>query len=574
MQAPTPSSFPGVPILGATFAALLGGAIVLAIFGTHIVSPSSTGWMLSGQIGPDPVQYWLGWTYFRLSPWTAPPGLNPMFGIELSSSIFYADSIPLLAFLFKALRGVVEVDQYWGMWLVACGALQGLLAWALIGRITADPLARLAGAMIFVLQPMLLNRMGGHFALSAQWLILWGLLLVLSPAGRWRWVAWAALVLAASLIHSYILPMVLALWAADWWSRRSLVEAAIVPASGLAGLWAAGFFVLAAGHGNAQYGTMQLDLLALFDPAFWGGFLPDLPDPDHPESGSSYLGLGALLLLPFLLLVPPRRRLIPLMVVLAAMLVFAISHRISIGGAEVMTLPLPDRLVTLLGMLRCSERYVWPLAYALILAGMAGLLRAFGPRWGGVALLALLMVQAADLRPGYARLAHFFPPTEERLPLRLADPFWEQAARRYQAIRLVPAGNQGRGWEEVAVFAARHGMATDAIYLARADGEAITQLREAIAHRLAIGDYEPGVLYVLRDAEATELARAGMQEGRDRLLRADGFDVLAPDWDVTSTVALTKWNPIASGEDPRPAPPVGLPPGPENADAHPQPPRL
>lgn len=569
MRVPASSS-----IFGAALAALLGGAVILAIFGAQIVPPSNTGWMLSGQVGPDPVQYWLGWTYFRLSPWSIPPGLNPLFGMEISSSIFYADSIPLLAFVFKALRGVVEVDQYWGMWIVACGALQGALAWMLIGRITDAPLARLAGAMLFVLQPMLLNRMGGHFALSAQWLVLWGLWLALSPAGRWRWLGWAALVLAASLIHSYILPMVVALWAADWWSRKSIPEAAIVPAAGLAGLWAAGFFVLSAGHGNDQYGTMQLDLLAPFDPAFWGSLLPDLPDPDHPESGSSYLGLGALLLLPFLLLVPPRRRLIPLMAVLAAMLLFAISHHITVGGAEVATIPLPQRLVTMLGALRCSERYFWPLAYALILAGMAGLLRAFGPRWGSVALLALLAVQAVDLRPGYARIAHYFPPTPAQVPLRLADPFWAEAAQRYRAIRVVPAANQGRWWEEVAVFAARHGMATDAIYLARADAAAIERLRADITGRLARGEYEPGVLYVLRDAETLELARAGAQEGRDLIVRADGVDALAPDWDVTSTLALTKWTPIASGEAPRPDVPAGHPPGPENADAHPQPPRL
>ncbi|MBS7812080.1 DUF6311 domain-containing protein [Roseococcus pinisoli] len=566
---PAPSS-----IVGALCAAFLGGAVILAIFGTHILPPSHTGWMLSGQVGPDPVQYWLGWTYFRLSPWMWPPGLNPMFGMEISSSIFYADSIPLLAFVFKALRGVVVVEQYWGMWIAACGALQGWLAWRLIGRVTEAPLFRLAGAMIFVLQPMLLNRMGGHFALSAQWLVLWGLLLALSPAGRWRPAGWAALVVAAALIHSYILPMVLALWAADWWSRKGVAEALAVPAAGLAGLWAAGFFVLGAGHGNDQYGTMQFDLLAPFDPSFWGGILPDLPDPDHPETGSSYLGLGALLLLPFLALVPPRRRLVPLMVVLLAMLAFAISHRVTFGGTELFTLPLPDRVVELLGMLRASERYFWPLAYALILAGMAGLLRAFGPRWGGVVLLALLLVQAADLRPGYARVAHYFPPTPAQLPLRLADPFWAEAAQRYRAVRLVPAGNQGRAWEEVAVFAASHGLATDAVYLARADATAIDRLRADVAARLSEGRHEPGVLYVLRDAEAVAQARAGMEEGRDRLLQADGLDVLAPGWDVTSPVASTKGTSIASDAGPRPDLPVGLPAGPENADARPQPPRL
>ncbi len=104
-----------------------------------------------------------------------PPGLNPAYGLELGFSVFYADAIPLLAFFFKALHPAVEVSQYWGLWLFACGALQGALAWRLLGLATDDPLARLAGSALFVMQPTLLNRMGGHFALSAHFLLLAGL---------------------------------------------------------------------------------------------------------------------------------------------------------------------------------------------------------------------------------------------------------------------------------------------------------------------------------------------------------------------------------------------------------------
>lgn len=70
--------------------------------------------MLSGRIGPDPVRYWLGYTSFKRTLWSWPPGLNPGWGMELSSSIFYADAIPLLACLFKALDPLAEVGQYWG----------------------------------------------------------------------------------------------------------------------------------------------------------------------------------------------------------------------------------------------------------------------------------------------------------------------------------------------------------------------------------------------------------------------------------------------------------------------------
>jgi hypothetical protein len=210
----------GAGLASALVAGLLGALVVVLAFGTAPLDPRATGWMLAGPLGPDPVQYLLGWTYFRDSPWTLPPGLNPAYGLEIGSSIFFADAIPLLAFAFKALRGVVEVPQYFGPWLLGCGVLQGLLAWRLLGLATGDPLARAAGAGLFVLQPMLLTRMGGHLALAGQWLLLAALLLALRDGrGPRQAGAWGLLSLLTSLVHAYLLPMVLGLWAADGLAR-------------------------------------------------------------------------------------------------------------------------------------------------------------------------------------------------------------------------------------------------------------------------------------------------------------------------------------------------------------------
>jgi len=527
---------PGRPHAGwGALAALAGAASIVLIFGWHIVPPHSQHWILSGIIGPDPVQYWLGWTFFREAPWSVPPGLSPRYGMELGSSIFYADSIPLLAFVFKALRGVLEVPQYWGMWLVACGALQAWLGWRLVGLATPDPMARLAGALLFAIQPIMLNRLGGHFALGAHWLLLWGLWLALTEAGRWRWLGWVGLTMAASLIHSYLLPMVLGLWAADAWRRRAWAEAALVPACGLLGLWAAGFFVLGGGFAGTRerFGDMQMDLLAPFNPTVWGAILPTLPDTGHLETNGSYVGLGALLLSAFALFARPARRHWPLLVVLGLMLAFAITHRPSFAGWQVTLLPLPEPLVNLASALRASERFYWPLAYALMVAGAVGLARVAGRRGAGLAMLALLLVQVVDLQPGFRRLAHYFPPEAPQNAPQLTDPFWAEAAGRYSAIRAVPAMNQGPYWEQIAVWAAQNRLTTDAVYLARSDHGAMRRLREEIAARLTQGRPEPGTLYVLRDAQSRAQAQAGFREGRDGWFHVDGLYVLAPDWRVT-----------------------------------------
>lgn len=548
------------PVAAAWFGALaalaIGIAVIAGTYGWQILPPWNTGWMLEGTLGPDPVQYWLGWTYFARSPWAWPPGANPDYGLDVASGIFYADSIPLLAFLFKALRPLVQVPQYWGLWIFACGALQALLAWRLLGLVTADPLARLAGAALFVLQPILLNRLGGHFALGGQFLLLAALHLCLTVAPAWRrMAAWVALVLAAALVHAYLLPMVAGLWATDWLARaiprdrraKPLgVEAFLVPGAGLAGLWAAEFFLLGGGIGGiggtwGGFGAMQLDLLAPFDPGQWGRFLPQLPRPEHLEARDSYLGLGTLLLLlagaaAFLWRPRPHpspglARRWPLLAGLAVMLALAVTHRVSLGGREVLVLAeLPEWVLAAADALRASVRFFWPLAYALILGAIAALSHALGGRRAGLLLVGLVLVQLADLKPGFDRLAQFFRPAPATAALRLADPFWMTATTRYQRIRLAPTGMQARHWEEVAVLAATRGLPTDAVYLARIDPARVQALNDATLRRLDSGNPEPGSLYVLGDVATLDAARQGMNPAQDLLARFDGLWVLAPGW--------------------------------------------
>jgi hypothetical protein len=134
------------------------------------------------------------------------------------------------------------------------------------------------------------------------------------------------------------------------------------------------------------------------------------------------------------------------------------------------------------------------------------------------------------MRPGFARLHHFFPPTAATVPLRLSDPFWAEAARHYTRIRIIPSGNQAPWWEEIAVFAATKGLETDAVYLARIDPKRVAALNAKLAQQLAEREFEPQTLYVLADEGALALAGASHQPGRDLIGGFNGLWVLAPGW--------------------------------------------
>ena len=180
--------------------------------------------------------------------------------------------------------------------------------------------------------------------------------------------------------------------------------------------------------------------------------------------------------------------------------------------------------------MRNSERMVWPLAYALILAAIMLVNRAWGGRRTGWLLLGLLTIQVVDLWPGLSRRHALVADAPSAVPKRLFDPFWDEAARHYRQVRAVQAANMGEGWESIARFAAVAGMPTDSIYMARVDGAALDALRSKVAAILRSGRYEPGTLYVLRDAESLALARQSLDPARDAIVRADDYWILAPGW--------------------------------------------
>ena len=83
------------------------------IIGLTIFNPLQDGWLLNGG---DLTQQYFGWAFFRNSPWTMPLGLNPMYGMDISSSIVYSDGNPLLSLLFKPFNELLPtIFQFQGL---------------------------------------------------------------------------------------------------------------------------------------------------------------------------------------------------------------------------------------------------------------------------------------------------------------------------------------------------------------------------------------------------------------------------------------------------------------------------
>ncbi|GFK95057.1 hypothetical protein NNJEOMEG_02910 [Fundidesulfovibrio magnetotacticus] len=508
---PTPSDRDAPLGIAGTLLALAAGLLAwAALGGWRILDPSGTGWLLQG----DFAQHWLGWQFFRETPfWQLPLGRNDNWGLTIGSTVVFTDSIPLLALAFKAVSGWLPRHfQYFGLWTLGCLLLQALLGARLLRLLGADRPCAVLGAGFFALAPPLLFRLQGHMALAGQWLLLAALLLHLGRA--FRPARWLALLAAALLTHAYLFAMVFAVFLADL-ARRALRREAragrlawtLAAALGLtAALMALVGYFAAGESGAGGFGVFRLNLNALFNPLDrWSAYLPRLADGYGDFEGFNYLGLGGMAALALALGLRLARGsrvglppLVPLAALCALLTLFALSDRVALGRTELLHIPLPALLEKLGATFRSSGRFFWVPFYALLALSLARVATALPPRAARTALALLLALQVADLRPGLASLdERFATPPAFATPLR--SPFWEEAARPGGRLLRIPPENLPDDWIAFSLFAMDHSMKTNYGVFARVSEAKLLHFARTLADQALAGSLRAGSVNVFHN---------------------------------------------------------------------------
>ncbi|OGT60553.1 MAG: hypothetical protein A3E01_11665 [Gammaproteobacteria bacterium RIFCSPHIGHO2_12_FULL_63_22] len=525
--------------------ALLVGLAAFLLFcdGGAILDPTYTDWLMVG----DPASGWLGWQFFRETPWLQwPLGANPNYGAELGSAIVFSDSIPLLAFFFKPFEAwLPQSFQYFGLWLAGCFMLQAFFGWKLLKLLSTDRWVPLLGAAFFAISPILTMRLFGHYALTAHWLILAGLYLYMRPEASARY--WIALLGIAALVHAYLLLFLLALFGADlvqraWLGQRDWRQSAtclVVAAGVVIGLmWATGYFMLGGiggvGVGNEPYGRYHMNLHALLDSEnLYSRIVLDRKGGPGDYEGFAFFGTGMLLLavaaLPSLLerrVSAPLARWLPITLAAVGFIVVALSNRIALGQTELFHYPLPDLVSPLTSAFRVSGRFIWPvyyLAYLAIFFLIATRMRAGTAR---VLLLGMLVFQIVDSAYAWRHFSVVLA-RDQAWTSPMQSPVWTRLATQYRKISVMRPHNNSKEWIALADFASRHHMATQAGSFARVQPEREAQARAQAERAVMQQAFEDDVLYVFEDDDLWRLVLSQPQ-GQRFLGTINGFRVMAP----------------------------------------------
>lgn len=534
---------------------LLGAVSFFMVVGFAPLDPNNADWIL-GRL--DPTQHYLGWLFFRNGPWTFPVGLSPLFGQDLSSSIVYSDSIPLLAIPLKAIGLLLpERFHYFGIWIFASFLLQAWLAWKILGLYSKSNFLRLLGCGLFVFFPPMLWRIntpaGGHSALVGQFLILWALYLILRPAQNKRTLLWVLLLSITVLTHFYLFAIVGLLWIADLANHRfiqnnistkhALQEILLAFLCTLFLAWQAGYFAISASLNNERgYGFYGMNVLGLFDSQGWSYVLESKTNPSSWGEGFAYLGLGVIVAGLFALIALLKtssgnisalkaffrnhRYLGVLMIFLTA---FAISNRIGLGDLS-FTYPLPTWLLKIADTLRSSARLFWPIHYLLIIAFIAAIVRTFSHKIALGMIAFCLIVQATDTSKGWLQNRKQLATrhSAEEHTHNLSNAFWNAAGKHYSDLTIVPSVNRPPNWENFAIYAVTHHMRTNAAHMARVDLAKQETSNVRLNQQIDTGSFDKETLYIVENRFV--IAALATAPENTAIAKIDTFNVIAPKW--------------------------------------------
>lgn len=426
-----------------TIGALIGFLFFALFYGLAIVNPTYTDWIFQS-ITHDTAQHFIGWEFFRAD---STGGIVNGLAYPEGLPITFTDAIPLLAFPFNWLAGVLpENFQYFGLWALSCYILMGGLAAMLVRKIWVKLFAKkhdqkllwqilfiAAGALLFVVTPMLIARTLYHAALAAHWLILLGILLVWNaPKFKKNWsflLAWSSLLIAAVLIHPYFMPMLGAMLIIStlrvtsdfkWKSWISILVKIMVPVVAMAFVfWLVGGFALGSGAEIRDLSEKGFNLLSFANPSGFSALIPGFPNASSSPETLMWLGLGIWSMI-FFVAYRLRghykklwRRNIDrfrahtlrnslMLVVCVGLLIFAIGIRVDLGPITLFSYSVPQKIYDIWSAFRAAAREAWPFYYVVILLAIFAFSKVLANKRCSAAIIAsslavLSLVQLADI---------------------------------------------------------------------------------------------------------------------------------------------------------------------------------
>lgn len=475
-----------------------------------ILNPLYISWLLEG----DPAQHYLGWSTFRNTPllqW--PLGVNYNYGMEVSNSIVYTDSIPIIAILFKFLAYILPQEfQYTGAWILMCYMLNSYFGYKIFYKITGNMVCSLITGIILSCLPCFTWRTEIHFALSAQFLILAAFYLHISnPAHNHK--KWILLICFTAGIHAYLLAMVLFIYLFNLSYKiykkedriiKQMVFFAISTILCIITMDAMGYFTIKSGIPAYGYGEFKTDIVSILNPFFSynSNFIPAFENGNFSSEGICYLGIGGIIALLsaammkiFFFRDKINKKYLSIFIPVLLMFIFSLSNNISFMGEDLVTIPFSQTLLKICNIFRASGRFSWPLIYLGLIFSLLIIYKNTNKNKSVIFIL-LATIQIIDL---YGYGPHY-KETKNDISKEVSHSInsenYNINYKKFKAIvMLAPDDFENKIF--IVYTAAKNNLSVNGGYLARYDWKKVFEQKNLIATIIATKTLKPDTLYLL-----------------------------------------------------------------------------
>ena len=517
----------------------LGLLFGLWFVGIKNVFPTNTDWITKG----DSLSSQIQWSFYRTTPivqW--PITAIPNYGESLNTVV--GSGIALVEIPLKLVNQLLPRDfQYFGIWIVACFALQGLFAARILEHFKLRTLARIIGSVMFITSPILVMRVAelGHPMLAAQFLILASIDLYLKDSKSER--KWRTLLAITMLTNLYIFVIVYSVYLARALQNMILLRVGKDIKTAISKVFISTslvlFIFILLGYfefRNSELGAgfFRLDIYAFINPGYayetTFSLIANLLDPDHSSirrfhdyEGVAYIGLVPIIGLMMLLFGLKRKEqreeiLRNAGIVLCAITLYllALSNKISIAGFEV-SYWWPPLLNDFRQAFRAATRFSWLLYYLFLLFGLVSIFR-FGlkDRIRSFVVLSFVLFHFVDIYPGISHLRNKQIEFDKRIS-SLTSPAWDEIARDRSHLILYPNFDLqtdkiiedtelwNEHWQDFALYAVKKGMSTNFVYTSRSMFNEIEAQNRSLRLHLLNGDIDRSDIWVVADRELIKL---------------------------------------------------------------------
>ncbi len=512
--------------------------------------PGDNHWLLTRH--SDWTPDYVAWLYYKQSPWRFPIGLFDGYSFPETVSIGLTGGIPLLAIPFKIIAPLLSDDfHYFGWWMLLCFVLQAVFSFKLLKAIgVKDIYLQILGSCLFVLSYTFLDRIG-HINLCAHWILLAGMYIYFSSKSWNRMVFGQSLTIIASvLIHPYLIVFAILLAGANALNMLYLkqikllgfVSAVVVFGLVLMATWMGlGNHVLESSKAVAEgFGLFSSNLNTFWSPHTATPLVSpmDLVFREQYE-GAAYLGLGVLsfvLVLPYFWLkkqLKPvwEKQFIVFLLLAFSLAALAVTHIVTFNHHILFEVPLPQRVLDKLAILRASGRYIWLLHYFILAYYLLLVDRLEVQKWIKYAIvvfaIAINVVDFYDLIRRNDYVKTYYKPIEP-----FDDSQWNKIFEGSEQLRMYPshltAYQHKSDQMGFSYLASQYGLSINTGHLARFDADKRRAYGETLKdsifnHPLGLTHYT----FITRQKDLKEFIHL-VETDNHSLIEQDGYYVFLP----------------------------------------------